>query len=267
MSFNRLLAFVVAVVFTSPALASASNFADTLRVRLNNYSDDPQLGELVRTVQEHTDDYEAQVQQALMNRRGLSLDVVLMAHEEWTPDGVLRDALVESSQARLMNLLNQQHYDVVGIEGLSDEISTFDALFQAAVTMSEQEYGYADTVFIKQNIELAKATNAGLRYMCEHPKAPTVGTEIKALNDLHARVLEVLHYGSRGPLENQELDRLQWTLSRARSFVAIARLINKLREVHGRRGCLTIGNGHEADVRQILAKYHIPGQIYDTSRS
>jgi hypothetical protein len=250
-----------------PTAATAANFADTLRTTVRGYVNDPQFGGLATVADRQADNYVKLIQGALRNSRGLKIDVILDKHEYLSRNGVQAERDVAQSQDLVYSILDSRHYDVIGVEGGDEEALSVDAMFASAVRMSQEQLGYVDSTILRRNLAMVVASNGVLRYLADHPR-PAVGVEVIDLTALHNAVLDELENGPRGQgPEADQLNTLNLTLSRARSFVAVAKVINKLRAVKGTHGCLVIGLYHGNDLRQILTKYGLLGEVINTTQS
>lgn len=193
------------------------------------------------------------------------IDIILQTHELYgrqVPASAAHDPVL-ASQYEVYATLKRGHYDLVGAEGFETESLSFDVVDQAVFAEAEQSRGYPLTSEEREKYRM-KDKDAEywgpLRYIHEVPACESIGLERKSAIALHNLM------GNAPPEigDNLRYQRCYELVSRLRSQIALARVIERLDKTRKRRAALVIGFKHGSEVECCRRHLEIAGVTIDT---
>ncbi len=186
---------------------------------------------------------------------GMQIDFIGNSHED--PTNSSGDALALNSQAKTRQILEQNQYDLVGVEGfycvpitqkcLEDEMTARVREIDPSIT--------SDKVILSLNRDVIPRT-AGLSYFKEHPDSLVIGLDEPELHHMHFASLTVLT-----PVGTEYTTILK-SLSEARTDIALAKTIGYM-IAHGKhRAVITIGEGHGHRFEELARQLKLKADVY-----
>ena len=206
-----------------------------------------------------------------------SIDLVLQQHRpplssphyftSNDPQIIQQRLLARKSQAAVKYLLDTMPRSVIGAEGKYSDNETFDDYLNyqygltpdsiaAGRTLPDNFVNYMKTVWIHYD--------GVVLYLSNHPRVPVIGIEVKAIQDLLMHTLVYSQSISRNSDEFLFVQRLAVLLLELRNEIAVAKTINKLKEMNKMDGVIVFGFVHARSFLELIDRLGLASDIYWT---
>lgn len=260
---------VTAAPWAAPAQSIPINYFADLESSLPRWSADSSLVNAVTMVVEqmpYLDSLRAHVLD-VSSRHQYRVDIICQHHNsKRIKVGVERDGVIDC-QRQVYDLLDSLDGPVVVGEGWpSDRIKHLDILDMVTRNVQRDSL-HKDTATLECALLDYLDVQGVDNFVWTHPDARVYGFESPRL--MHLNVL-LLHQRDDcrkvGCQRYGELTDFYMQLIRARSELALIRVINRLDMKHEERGVIVIGSGHCRDFEKLAEQYHVTLSFFSADR-
>lgn len=224
----------------------------------------PILADLIVDLRIDLPKIETYIEAQFAKSSGKEIDIISQAHHVRNLENGSNAEKnpILASQNEVYLALKRGHYDLIAAESFEIESLSFDAINQSIFAEVERRSGYPITEedWEKFRIKEAELPYWGaLKYVHEYPTCDSVGLERKAAIALHNEMGNVSEKLRNAPA----YDRCYQFMSRLRSQIALARVLERLDKTKKRRAALVMGFRHREELECCRSHLGIQGITVD----
>jgi hypothetical protein len=249
------LVFLTIVLFslTTQAQTSDSAIIAELEDSLRAYSFGP-IGAVARGAVNELESLKGMLKTAGKRNDSLQIDVALQWHVgDFTSPEELSS--IFKSQRNIVESYKTGAYDLFSAEGIDAVPLNFQTALQAQKYKCQLLDRPFDGLDMELNIRGDSLYRSEIYLMIHYPKRELMGWESVCISLFHRLWAE--KYGAVG-------NRIGDLLLDVRSLNAILRTRARLKEIHGHKALITIGNLHGPHMDELLTRYRIRHTIIST---
>lgn len=200
---------------------------------------------------------------AKAHAQGKTVTVILQIHRSFHESPKELEDVIDC-QKKIFEILEAEQHDVLGTEGHDLDPYTITSYAEACANegMRDENGNKFPLDALIETLKSRKDDEAALAYTIAHPTGAIIGVEDRPLNDLN------MSFINQSGVIAHHLGR-EWTfrvgdlIRRARSEIALAKVIEKLHRLKKRRGVIVIGYAHEPEYKELAEKYGITVEVKD----